>query len=729
MKKYRITGMLCVLLAIQAQAQFSNLGGYVKITPGSSIKALDGVANANGGTLTVDGTLSTPADLANTSGATLQGNGQYHIGGNWTNDAAFDAGTSTVAFEGAQNSTVTSGGDTFYKIHLNKTGGNDLVLADNMEVSNTLDFQAADNYVVLGDFNLQAGDILGYEASRYVRTTGAGFLLRTVGATPVDFPVGNTSYNPAVLTNAGTPDVYLLRVADAVLSGGATGSPITVDVVGRGWFVEENIAGGSDLSLTLQWNGSEEQATFDRTNAYVSHYLAGSWDSQPAAAAGGADPYQLSRSGITVLSPFAVFDGDFTALIDISGLILWEHDGSSGVKDVSVALTGDDTDSDLTPAAGTYTLTASNGSSFTITPTKYINKLNGITVADATAIQQHVTFVNPITSPYKQVAADVNKSNSITTFDATVINQSLLGNPAALNQFKISWRFVPASYTLPLPPWGFPEKINLTGVSSNVPGQDFWGIKTGDVVDTYANPANLVPNPPLVLRSKDQNLEAGQELTVMFQADAFEDLAAWQFALRFDPERLQLATIEPLNSWPLTADNFGTYRLNEGEIRSVWTQAEGIPIEEASSVFQLKFKVLQDGGWLSEALYLDKEALSALAYTSDLQESPINLVYAAPLTATQNPAAAPGTDMQVFPNPFSSVLNIRYELSEKEELTIEMYEMNGRRVAQLMQGMRDAGVHQLTWEGVAQGLSEGLYLLHLQTRDTVLMQKVNYMAR
>lgn len=53
MKKYRITGILWLLVAIQAPARFNNyLGGAVQSASGSAIKAFGGVANANGGTLT-----------------------------------------------------------------------------------------------------------------------------------------------------------------------------------------------------------------------------------------------------------------------------------------------------------------------------------------------------------------------------------------------------------------------------------------------------------------------------------------------------------------------------------------------------------------------------------------------------------------------------------------------------------------------------------------------------
>jgi hypothetical protein len=69
--------------------------------------------------------------------------------------------------------------------------------------------------------------------------------------------------------------------------------------------VEEDVAGGSDLSLTVQWNSADELVNFDRSNCFISHYTT-DWDIIGAGAASGSDPYSISRSGITSLSPFAV---------------------------------------------------------------------------------------------------------------------------------------------------------------------------------------------------------------------------------------------------------------------------------------------------------------------------------------------------------------------------------------------------------------------------------------
>lgn len=174
----------------------------------------------------------------------------------------------------------------------------------------------------------------------------------------------------------------------------------------------------------------------------------------------------------------------------VSGYIFWEHDGVTGVKDVIVSLSGAASGVDTTDASGYYEFTVPVLGSYTLTPVKNINKLNGVTSADVTAIQQHVTNITLLAAPFKRIAADVNKSNSISTFDATVINQCLLGNPSAFPQFKSSWRFVPSSYSFPNPniPWGFPEVLNIT-ISGDSFANNFIGIKCGDVNGT-CNPAN-----------------------------------------------------------------------------------------------------------------------------------------------------------------------------------------------------------------------------------------------
>ncbi len=365
--------------------------------------------------------------------------------------------------------------------------------------------------------------------------------------------------------------------------------------------------------------------------------------------------------------------------IEFSGAVIWEHNNTSGVNNTVVNLTGAGAGSDMTDVAGNYLIIIPNTTgNFILKPVKNTNKLNGLSSADVTAIQQHVANNTLLPAPFKRIAADVNKSNSINTTDATLINQALLGNPSALNQIT-SWRFVPASYTFPNPnvPWGFPEQINLSGVNGNVTGQDFKGIKLGDVVTTWANPANLGAGESLVFLVQDQLLEAGSELTAEFMADQLNDLNSFQFALHFDPAQLQLLEIVPASDGlPVSMDNFGTYNLAEGEIRVVWSQAAALMLNEAAPVFRLRFKAIESGARLSEVLQLDEEALPGYAYNSAYTELEVELRYLEwtdVVHANYQPVLLTNQ-----PNPFTEVTSLHFVLPEAGEAELRISDAAGR---------------------------------------------------
>jgi hypothetical protein len=123
------------------------------------------------------------------------------------------------------------------------------------------------------------------------------------------FPVGNSGFNPATLLNSGTADNFNINVGDYLTSDGtATGIQGTYGVVNRTWNVNESVAGGSNVTLTLQWNAAEE-LSFNNTSCYVGHFTAGNWQPTTAAAAtgaGGAGPFTRSRNNITSFSPFGL---------------------------------------------------------------------------------------------------------------------------------------------------------------------------------------------------------------------------------------------------------------------------------------------------------------------------------------------------------------------------------------------------------------------------------------
>ena len=65
-----------------------------------------------------------------------------------------------------------------------------------------------------------------------------------------------------------------------------------------------------------------------------------------------------------------------------------------------------------------------------------------------------------------------------------------------------------------------------------------------------------------------------------------------------------------------------------------------------------------------------------------------------------------------FPNPFNPTTNIVFELGTANNVTIDVYNVVGQRVANMALGMQTAGRHQVTFD--AANLSSGVYIVRMQ---------------
>jgi hypothetical protein len=74
------------------------------------------------------------------------------------------------------------------------------------------------------------------------------------------------------------------------------------------------------------------------------------------------------------------------------------------------------------------------------------------------------------------------------------------------------------------------------------------------------------------------------------------------------------------------------------------------------------------------------------------------------------------------PNPFNPTTAISFQLSALSHVSLKVYDTSGRLVATLVDGMREAGTHEATFDG--RNLSSGLYLAHLQAGDFATTQKL-----
>jgi hypothetical protein len=67
--------------------------------------------------------------------------------------------------------------------------------------------------------------------------------------------------------------------------------------------------------------------------------------------------------------------------------------------------------------------------------------------------------------------------------------------------------------------------------------------------------------------------------------------------------------------------------------------------------------------------------------------------------------------LQNYPNPFNPTTAISFQLSAVSDVTLEVFDVTGKKVASLADGVYPAGAHSIRWD--ATGVSSGIYLCRL----------------
>jgi hypothetical protein len=72
---------------------------------------------------------------------------------------------------------------------------------------------------------------------------------------------------------------------------------------------------------------------------------------------------------------------------------------------------------------------------------------------------------------------------------------------------------------------------------------------------------------------------------------------------------------------------------------------------------------------------------------------------------------------QNYPNPFNPSTTIKYELPKASHVSLMVYDILGRKVSELVNEKRDAGVHEVMFEGM--NLASGVYFYRLRAGSFV----------
>ncbi len=293
--------------------QMTNANDSVKLNANTTVKGmlslLKGSLNLNGKSLTLQGSFSSTPNgwlQANGGGAGLTINTTGNLGDtlmfasnmNRLTNLTINTGNSTNAMIGS---------DLFVETILLTNGGITLIDKD-LTVNAT-------------------GSITGYSTNKYVQTNGTGSLVMNVNSPSahVMFPVGtSTSLAAAYIQRNSGSGMIGVNTRNGVWTMGTSGNnnALTESVVNRTWDIKSVGSGSVDLNVKFEWTTAMEVNGFNRNQAYISHYTNSAWDTQAIGSASvvSAGVYQISRSNVTSLSPFAVVDQNAEVSIEENAL-------------------------------------------------------------------------------------------------------------------------------------------------------------------------------------------------------------------------------------------------------------------------------------------------------------------------------------------------------------------------------------------------------------------------
>ncbi|MBM4158617.1 MAG: T9SS type A sorting domain-containing protein [Ignavibacteria bacterium] len=230
--------------------------------------------------------------------------------------------------------------------------------------------------------------------------------------------------------------------------------------------------------------------------------------------------------------------------------------------------------------------------------------------------------------------------------------------------------------------WTFSSGWQITGTSYHSPSNSFW---TGsypanaNLRMTVVSPINVSATPVVLLSFWHK-----------YYTEAGYDYCRVEVSNTTDTNWVQIASY---------AGNFQTWTYQSFDITDY---------ANASSNLRIRFRLTSDGSLQYTGWYVDD----------------IKLITYGTMTNVIEPALVPETYSlsQNYPNPFNPVTAINFTIPKQQFVTLKVYDILGREVALLVNGLKSPGEHTVNFDG--SNFSSGIYYYRIESGDFTDVKKM-----
>lgn len=132
-----------------------------------------------------------------------------------------------------------------------------------------------------------------------------------------------------------------------------------------------------------------------------------------------------------------------------------------------------------------------------------------------------------------------------------------------------------------------------------------------------------------------------------------------------------------------------------------------------------------DNAWFTPEGKFDWKAVDRLEIISEFNALGTQKIWfddirvnGTPLTGVSDKPKSSESKARVFPNPFSESTTIEYSLTESGRVVVAIYDLAGRKITTLVDGVQSGGQHQLNWSPDKSGISTdtgGMYVAKISS--------------